>query len=78
MKKGIRIILDQFKDILCSDPLDDETDSGDGYWFYLKQGYISAGDETHFVHEKTIAKCYGKLSLVKPCTCLDCQNLRKG
>ena len=39
----------------------DETDSGDGYWVYLKPGFKWAGDpvgNVHGIHEDSQALCY--------------------
>lgn len=76
-KKGVAIILERFKDVLADDPVDDETEYGDGYWFYLRPGFINNTDGIHFVHEYTIAACYGRLSTaIKPCDCKDCKKAR--
>lgn len=60
-KKGAAQLVKRYQAILDKNPLDDETDTGDGYWFYLKPGLISPSDETSFIHEDTLALCNTKL-----------------
>ena len=42
-----------------------ETQSGDGYWVYLAEGYINPFSETTMVHEWTVAECISQLKFVK-------------
>jgi hypothetical protein len=39
------------------DEISDERGGGDGYWVYLKAGWIDADGETHCVHEDTPKEC---------------------
>ena len=41
--------------------------NGDGFWVYLKRGYINAMDGVHCIHEDSPSECYAKLKCVEPC-----------
>ncbi len=49
---------------------------GDGYWIYLKPGYICESLECHFVHEWTVKDCLEAFKSVKPCHCNDCKEMK--
>ena len=46
--------------------IDDETDSGNGWWLYLKEGYWSPEMETTSLHEMTIRQLCDVFSRVEP------------
>ncbi len=48
-----------------------EKDS-DGYWAYLKPGFIS-DMETHMVHEDTVKELMEGIRGIEECDCEDCQ-----
>lgn len=59
------------------DEVSDERSNGDGYWIYLKPGWIDTMFEVHMVHEDTLAECADQLrNSVEPCTCRDCVEYR--
>lgn len=45
----------------------DERGSGDGYWVYLKKGWINTLSETHCIHEDTITDCAKEMRFVEVC-----------
>lgn len=48
----------------------------DGYWIELKPGWQNGDDPgTHGIVESTKRAAYSKLSMAKPCHCLECQRL---
>lgn len=56
------------------DDVSDERDNGDGYWVYLKSGWINTMHEVHMVHEDTLGECAEQLRhSVAPCNCDDCK-----
>ena len=49
----------------------------DGYWIELKPGWQNGDDPgTHGIVEDSKRAAYDKLSLVKRCSCLECQRLQ--
>ncbi len=54
------------------DVIDDERDTDDGYWLYLKRGWQFDG--AHLIHEYTVsALCKTFNNRVTPCNCLLCK-----
>ena len=53
--------------------IDDERESGDGYWVYLKDGFSFDGD-SHVFSESTIKDIKKSLTRVYPCECVQCKN----
>lgn len=51
----------------------DEKSSGDGYWVYLRPGYVC--DELHLIHENTIAAVKKKFAKIQKCHCEECTRL---
>jgi hypothetical protein len=51
--------------------IDNETQYGDGYWVYLKDGLIFDND-THIVHEYSIKALRDSMKRVAPCNCQTC------
>lgn len=45
----------------------------DGWWIYLKPGWIVAGERTHQIVETRKKDALGKMFLVEPCDCDDCR-----
>ena len=48
--------------------VDDERDTGDGYWVYLRPGYVFDSSTT-FIHESTVAdvkKALSRIGKVQP------------
>jgi hypothetical protein len=55
------------------DEILDERGDDNGYWVYLKPGWINTWHETHSIHEMTQAECIKVFNdAVKPCTCEGC------
>lgn len=50
-----------------------ECATDDGYWVYLKSGFICAASECHAVHEWTMRALWASFKTVKPCMCKDCK-----
>lgn len=50
----------------------------DGYWIYLIPGWQNGLDPgTHGIVEDTKRRAYAVLTAVIPCSCKDCNDLRK-
>ncbi len=45
----------------------------DGWWIYLKPGFIVADERTHAIVEDTKRQALDKMFLVEPCECDDCK-----
>jgi len=62
---------------LVNDPriqsVDDERDTGDGYWIYLEPGYQDSESDLHLIHEWRVKDLLRKVQGIKPCDCQDCQ-----
>lgn len=48
----------------------------DGWWIYLKPGYILKGEGTHAIVETRKRDALDKMSLVIPCNCEECRDLQ--
>lgn len=46
----------------------------DGYWIYLKTGFICDESETHAVHEYTVKDLVRSFKSVRVCACQDCKS----
>ena len=42
-------------------------ENGDGFWVYLKEGYIDAMNEVHCIHENSPSECMALLREVERC-----------
>ena len=71
MKKTLQNILDKHPNKVSE--VDDESASGDGYWVYLKPGWICSSSETHCVHEWNMRDLLSAFRDVAPCDCEDCR-----
>lgn len=49
--------------------VEDDRGSQNGWWVYLKNGFINPPSETHQIHETTLAECARQLAEVAPCAC---------
>lgn len=47
----------------------------DGWWIYLKPGFIVRDEGTHAIVEDTKRAALDKMSLVAPCECDECKRL---
>lgn len=47
----------------------------DGWWIYLKPGWIVRGEGTHAIVEDRKQDALDKMYLVKPCACDECKRL---
>jgi hypothetical protein len=47
----------------------------DGWWIYLKPGFIVKGERVHAIVEARKKDALDKMSIVEPCTCSECQRL---
>ena len=45
----------------------------DGWWVYLKNGFICEDSETHAVHEWTLKDLRRSFGSVRVCECQDCK-----
>jgi hypothetical protein len=54
----------------------DESNTGDGYWVNLKDGFADMEYDpfypNHVIHEWTAAKVLSRMKDVKPCVCEEC------
>ena len=60
------------------DRVGEEEREGDGYWIYLKPGWIIPGEWTHFVVEDTKRDARAKLQNAVRCDCEECNKVTKG
>jgi len=49
-----------------------ETDTGDGYWVYLKPGWFNPRSGCHLIHEWTLPRVRAQLKHLVKCTCRKC------
>jgi hypothetical protein len=57
-----------------TDMIQEEYRDSDGYWIYLKPGYMCGDDPgTHGIIEDTKRAARSRLASVVPCNCADCQ-----
>lgn len=70
MKKSLARIA---KDARVTD-VSDETADGQGYWIYLRAGWINPALETHLIHEYTLRECEKQLRGLIPCDCEECKS----
>jgi hypothetical protein len=61
MKKTLQTLIAKYPKMIAF--IDDETDTQDGYWLYLKDGYKF--DTSTIIHEYTIAALIKSLKFVK-------------
>lgn len=54
--------------------VEDARASANGWWVYLKPGWICDG--THQIHEDTLTDCAGKFDFVAACDCAECLELK--
>lgn len=55
--------------------MDDERDTQNGYWIYLRRGWKSGNDPigcVHQEHEDTLTALVGRMYSVLPCDCAEC------
>lgn len=45
----------------------------DGWWIYLKPGFVVRGERTHAIVEDTKKAALDKMYLVEPCDCAECR-----
>ncbi len=45
----------------------------DGWWIYLKPGFVVSDEGTHAIVEDRKRDAIAKMALVVPCGCEDCQ-----
>jgi len=50
----------------------------DGWWIYLKPGWVVCDERTHAIVEETKQAALRKMSLVEPCACDECRRLQGG
>jgi hypothetical protein len=56
------------------DEISDERGNGDGYWIYLKPGWINPLLGAHLVHEYTVKDCMEHFKTVCKCDCEQCSD----
>jgi hypothetical protein len=49
----------------------------DGWWIYLKPGFIVSDERTHAIVEEKKSDALRKMSLVEPCKCDACKTMLK-
>jgi len=56
------------------DEISDERSLDQGYWIYLKPGWINTLHDLHQIHEDTLKECVAVLkNFVTECNCNDCK-----
>jgi hypothetical protein len=56
--------------------VEDDRHNDNGYWCYLKPGFVCELTDTHCVHEDTVSECLRVLrDMVVPCDCPECKEL---
>lgn len=50
-----------------------ETDWKDGYWVYLKPGFVDSSTEMHLIHEQTVKAVVSCSRRIIQCECEDCK-----
>jgi len=48
----------------------------DGWWIYLKPGFVVCDERTHAIVEDTKRAALDKMDLVEPCACDECVKLQ--
>lgn len=48
----------------------------DGWWIYLKPGFVVRDERTHAIVETRKRDALDKMSLVVPCNCAECLGLQ--
>ena len=75
MKKTLQALCDRYPDKI--ELVSDESRSGDGYWLYLRPGWIRERcDVVHSVHEWNMRDLKQAMRQVVPCECEECQTLK--
>ena len=49
----------------------------DGWWIYLKPGFVVRDERTHAIVEDTKRGALDKMRLVEPCACAECIDLAR-
>ena len=65
----------QLKDPQVKESIKRMGDNGDGFWIYLKPGWVdNIGTSSHQVHESSIEEAYKFLKFVDKCKCDECKS----
>jgi len=66
----------QLKDPEVKAHIERTGDNGDGFWIYLKPGWVdNTGTGAHMVHESSIEQAFKYLQWVNKCKCSECQHI---
>lgn len=57
---------------------EDDRINQNGYWVHLSAGWFSDYNETHIIHEDTLAFCASLVRDARPCSCDECISDLKG
>ena len=64
----------QLKDPEAKAHIERTGDNGDGFWIYLKLGWIdNIGTGCHQIHETSIEECFKLLKHIDKCKCDECK-----
>ena len=64
----------QLRDPEVKKYIEDRGDNGDGFWIYLKPGWVdNTGTGAHMVHESSIEESFKFLKWVDKCDCNECK-----
>ena len=75
MKKTLQRLVARYPDKI--EEVSDEDQMGNGYWLYLKPGWIrDSCDEVHSVHEWNMRDLAVAMRRVAPCDCNECQSIK--
>lgn len=72
LPKSLIQLLEKHRDKI-EGPIEDETDTGDGYWVHLRPGWYWDDIGLHIIHEDTAQKVVKAFRYVRPCTCDSCK-----
>lgn len=78
MKKTLQRLMARYPDKIEEVSDEGGGEYGDGYWLYLKPGWIrEPNDPVHNVHEWNMRDLVRSMRYVVPCNCEECQRLKK-
>lgn len=67
----------QLRDPEIKKYIEDRGDNGDGFWIYLKPGWVdNTGTGAHMVHESSIEESLKFLKWVSKCECDECKHIK--
>ncbi|HNT25846.1 MAG TPA: hypothetical protein PKM21_15870 [Anaerolineales bacterium] len=71
LPKSLARLLEKHPDKI--ETIENETDTGDGYWLYLRPGWCTDDLGSHIIHDDTAEKLVSLFRYVQPCACGQCR-----